>query len=98
MTKMQPVISHTNTVQIEGGSRLVSQSPFHFFRISYGPAFDAGEVELANRNVTQIATSEEQVFFIAWQITQGGPPREVAKWIGNASQLTSGQVIDVTLG
>jgi len=96
MTKLNPIITLSNTVQIEDGSRLISEQPFHFFRISYGPAFDEGEVELGNRNLTQLSTSAEKVFFIAWQMTRGGP-REVAKWIGNASILMSGQDIDVTL-
>lgn len=93
----QNTITHTNVVQIEGGSRLISERPFHLFRISYGPQFDAGEVELANRNIIQVPASEEQVFFIAWQMTRQGPV-EVAKWMGNASVLTSGEVLDVTFG
>ena len=93
----QNTITYTDMVQIQGGSRLISEQPFHFFRFSYGPEFNAGAVELANKNVVRLASSSQQVFFTAWQMKQKGPPIRVATWIGNVSQLTSGQNIKVTV-
>lgn len=93
----QNTITLTNTVQFQGGSRLVSEKPFHFFYICYGPDFSHTPVQIANKNVVQLTSSSLPVFFTAWQMRQDSPPIRVAKWIGNASELTSGQDIDVTV-